>query len=190
MKSSVEVGNDRSGVIVFRSRGRVRPQGSRRTARIVRDQAIRQVVQHRRVSTGDSVVAEEADAGLSAGFQRDVGILSNPSVCCSPTQQRFSTTRLVSEWSAGGEQLSAEPILQDPRNRFVRSMARRFGSPSRKEKDRAEPALTSFGEKTGSEPDAMYFRYYLRFADGWSPSDGGKLLSPAPLQSADGAAAD
>ena len=32
-----------------------------------------------------------------------------------------------------------------------------------------------FQERTGSEPEAVYFRYYLRFADDWKPERGGKL---------------
>ena len=30
-------------------------------------------------------------------------------------------------------------------------------------------------DETGSEPDEAYFRYYLRFGEDWSPTDGGKL---------------
>ncbi len=30
-------------------------------------------------------------------------------------------------------------------------------------------------DRTGTEPDALYFRYYLRFADDWHPERGGKL---------------
>ena len=33
----------------------------------------------------------------------------------------------------------------------------------------------NFKEETGSEPDEVYFRYYLRFADDWETIEGGKL---------------
>ncbi len=32
-----------------------------------------------------------------------------------------------------------------------------------------------FKEQIGTEPDEIYFRYYLRFADDWDPQGGGKL---------------
>ncbi len=32
-----------------------------------------------------------------------------------------------------------------------------------------------FADELGFEPDEIYFRYYLRFADDWETSDGGKL---------------
>jgi polysaccharide lyase-like protein len=32
-----------------------------------------------------------------------------------------------------------------------------------------------FKERTGQEPEEIYFRYYLRFADDWQPERGGKL---------------
>lgn len=32
-----------------------------------------------------------------------------------------------------------------------------------------------FQERTGSEPEEIYFRYDLRFADDWNPARGGKL---------------
>jgi len=32
-----------------------------------------------------------------------------------------------------------------------------------------------FLDETGGEPDAAYFRYYLRFGENWLPTDGGKL---------------
>ena len=32
-----------------------------------------------------------------------------------------------------------------------------------------------FRERTGAEPEEIYFRYYLRFADDWKPERGGKL---------------
>ncbi len=32
-----------------------------------------------------------------------------------------------------------------------------------------------FRKRTGSEPEEVYFRYYLRFADDWDPARGGKL---------------
>lgn len=33
----------------------------------------------------------------------------------------------------------------------------------------------SFKKLTGSEPEEIYFRYYLRFGDDWNPTTGGKL---------------
>ncbi len=32
-----------------------------------------------------------------------------------------------------------------------------------------------FKKRTGREPEEVYFRYYLRFADDWTPARGGKL---------------
>ncbi len=33
----------------------------------------------------------------------------------------------------------------------------------------------AFKKQTGAEPEEIYFRYYLRFADDWDPAGGGKL---------------
>ncbi len=33
----------------------------------------------------------------------------------------------------------------------------------------------NFRKRTGTEPEQIYFRYYLRFADDWKPQRGGKL---------------
>ena len=35
--------------------------------------------------------------------------------------------------------------------------------------------LYDFKRNTGSEPEEIYFRYYLRFGDDWDPAGGGKL---------------
>jgi len=35
--------------------------------------------------------------------------------------------------------------------------------------------LYRFKQRTGGEPEEIYFRYYLRFADDWNPAGGGKL---------------
>jgi hypothetical protein len=37
----------------------------------------------------------------------------------------------------------------------------------------------AFMDEQGEEPEAIYMRYYLRFADSWQPADGGKLPGAA-----------
>ena len=173
MKSSVEVGNDRSGVIVF-------PFAGKSGRRVADARLVLYVIKRYGKSSNIGVfqlvtpssLRSEPMRGLSAGFQRDVGILSNPSVVFAT---RFDNPAWQSEWSAGKEQLSAEPILQDPENRFVPLDGQALKVTVPEGKKTGLNLLYKFREKTGSEPDAMYFRYYLRFADSWSPSDGGKL---------------
>jgi hypothetical protein len=115
--------------------------------------------------------------GLSARFPRDKGINSHPDVIFATG---FDSPFWRSEWSYVSVGSHAEAILSDAERKFDPMVDAALRVTIRKGSNLGLDMGFNFLDKLGAEPEEIYFRYYLRFADDWIPTvDGGKLPGPA-----------
>jgi len=87
----------------------------------------------------------------------------------------FESDRWFREWGLSAAPRNTRVVDTDPARRFqpFRGQALRIAVP------RGGHYGTSFSfqfkKRLGAEPEAIYWRYYLRFGDDWDPAKGGKL---------------
>lgn len=117
------------------------------------------------------------EAGIAARYPRDEGIGRDPDVIFATG---FESPFWRSEWSYVSLGSHAETVDRDD----VRKFEPLFASALRVEIPQGTNLGLDMGfnflDKIGAEPDEIYFRYYIRFADDWIPTaDGGKLPGPA-----------
>ena len=120
-----------------------------------------------------SAAAVATVSGIASAYPRDAGIAKNPDVLFATG---FESPSWRSEWSYLSEGSHAERVDRDDKLRFKPL----FGQALRVEIAQGDNFGLDMGfdfrDKLGYEPEEVYFRYYLRFADDWDPTvDGGKL---------------
>lgn len=115
----------------------------------------------------------EVRTGIAAGFARDAGIESHPSVVFA---ERFEGWRWQSDWQDVDPNGNAETVSSDSGNKFAVLDGKALRV---KVKARSRLGLSMhqrFSKLKGGEPEEIYFRYYLRFGADWDPvATGGKL---------------
>ncbi len=126
-----------------------------------------------RVDPVVSATVVASHAGIASGYPRDLGIGKNPDVLFTTG---FESASWRNEWSYMSEGSHADRVDRDDRQRFKPL----FGHALRVEIAQGDNFGLDMGfdfkDKLGYEPEEVYFRYYLRFADDWDPTvDGGKL---------------
>ena len=110
--------------------------------------------------------------GIAAAFDLDAGLGSHPDVLLFSD---FESATWGDDWTFGTGASTLTRVTSDPPILFESfdRTALRARIP-----DGANTGMNvgfKFEEETGSEPDEMYFRYYLRVGDDWNTVDGGKL---------------
>jgi polysaccharide lyase-like protein len=111
--------------------------------------------------------------GLAARYPRDRGIARDPDVLMSTGFDAPSWQKL---WSYVSPRGSSERIERAPQLGFVPLDGAALQVRIPRGQNIALDMGYRFAEKHGSEPEEIYFRYYLRFANDWRPAvDGGKL---------------
>jgi len=111
--------------------------------------------------------------GLAAHYQRDAGIEKNPDVLMATG---FESALWHADWSyvsprgSYGRVDSAPALGFKPLHGYALQVKIPAGD------NLGLDAGYKFADEQGSEPEEIYFRYYLRLASDWHPSpDGGKL---------------
>ena len=130
-----------------------------------------------RCSQGHSLPASEPTKGLAWRYPADQGIEEDPQVVLFAD---FESPDWERRWSHVGEKravVRVDPAGDaDPQRKFqpLRDTALRV-----RIAEGANGALNTlyrFREKTGQEPEEIYFRYYLRLANDWDQTlEGGKM---------------
>lgn len=120
-----------------------------------------------------SATVAVSHTGIASAYPRDVGIAKNPDVLFATG---FESSSWRSEWSYISDGSHADRVDRDDTQRFKPL----FGHALRVEIAQGDNFGLDMGfdfkDKLGYEPEEVYFRYYLRFADDWDPTvDGGKL---------------
>ena len=112
--------------------------------------------------------------GVAANYPADLGIESDPDAYLFSD---FESSDWTQDWTSGttGHQENLELVSTDP-DRLFEPLA---GSALRIRVAAGDHYGASFAfkfqDELGEEPTEIYFRYYLRFADDWEPTDTGKL---------------
>lgn len=111
--------------------------------------------------------------GLAQDYPADAGIDKNPDVLFATG---FENPLWAREWSERNSRSDAEPVTEDAKRRFEALSGRALRVVLPKGKNMGLDMRYALAQRGQPEPEDIYFRYYLRFADDWNPDkDGGKL---------------
>ncbi len=87
----------------------------------------------------------------------------------------FSSDNWHQEWGAIRKDAHTETVAFDESRKFEPLQGRALRIKVDQGGHYGASLQFRFKEQTGEEPEEIYFRYYLRFADDWNPKRGGKL---------------
>jgi len=120
-----------------------------------------------------TAAAAAAHTGIAAAYPRDLGIERDPAVIMATG---FESPKWLADWSYLSEGSHADRIERDEKGRFEPFVGRALRVEVTQGENFGLDMGFDFKSKIGYEPEEIYFRYYLRFADDWDPTvDGGKL---------------
>jgi hypothetical protein len=109
--------------------------------------------------------------GLATKYIGDEGIEKDPDVIAFTD---FDSDQWHQHWS-GGKRLTVRVVAGDKERRFEPLLGKALRVKVGKGGHYGASILYNFKDKIGSEPEEIYFRYYLRFGSDWDPRRGGKL---------------
>jgi hypothetical protein len=87
----------------------------------------------------------------------------------------FESDTWYREWGPRREDDHAEIVASDAERKFVPLDGKALRIRIDRGGHYGASVLYRFKQQLGEEPEEVYFRYYLRLADDWNPSGGGKL---------------
>jgi hypothetical protein len=120
--------------------------------------------------------ARQADAvkqGIADSFVRDEGIDTHPDVLFATG---FESYAWIAQWSYYDPRNTAETISSDDARLFEPLLGKALRVRLVKGKNLGLDLRYSLSRYGATEPEEIYFRYYLRFGNDWNPSsDGGKM---------------
>lgn len=121
-------------------------------------------------------LASKGPASLAASYSEDRGIEKDANVFMATG---FDSTQWQDNWTTintyGGAQ-SFDTVDRDTLNRFEPLIGRSLRVRIPQGSNLGLDMRYDFKKKFNSEPEEVYFRYYLRLADDWRPTvDGGKM---------------
>jgi hypothetical protein len=120
-----------------------------------------------------AVAAAPAHMGIASAYPRDIGIGRDPAVIMATG---FESSSWRADWSQVSEVSHVDQIERDDKGRFAPLIGRALRVEVRQGDNFGLDMTYDFQDKIGYEPEEIYFRYYLRFAQDWDPVvDGGKL---------------
>jgi hypothetical protein len=124
-----------------------------------------------RCAQGEAVTSAAPIGGLAAGFTDDQGIENHPDVIFATG---FEGDNWEKEWtSADG---TIDVVSSDAPRSFVALQGKALRAKIPEGENSSMSIIYKFADKIGDEPEEIYFRYYLRFADDWNQTVfGGKL---------------
>ena len=124
-----------------------------------------------RCSQGEVVISADPIGGIAAGYTDDIGISGHPEVIFATG---FESALWQDEWSyAGG---TIDIVDEDGALQFSPLQGKALRAEIPQGENSSMSVIYKFADKIGEEPEEIYFRYYLRFADDWNQTVfGGKL---------------
>jgi hypothetical protein len=88
----------------------------------------------------------------------------------------FESPEWYREWGLDKPEAGTDTVAQDPALKFEPFDGKALRVRIREGGNLGSNLRFQFAKRTGAEPEEIYFRYYLRFADDWNPEiQGGKL---------------
>lgn len=111
--------------------------------------------------------------GLAAAYPFDQRVDKHPDVVMATG---FEKENWQSDWSYTGTGKTYVVVSRDDALSFAPLRGKALRGVIPRDRTTGLNMRYNFKDKLGREPDEIYFRYYLRFADDWHPTvDGGKL---------------
>lgn len=111
--------------------------------------------------------------GIAKAFAHDAGIENHPDVLFATG---FESPVWITEWNYFDPRSSAGQISEDISRKFEPLVGKALRVRIPKGSHFGLDLRYLFGKAGKAEPEEIYFRYYLRFADDWNPFlDGGKM---------------
>ncbi|HMV17237.1 MAG TPA: hypothetical protein PLN96_07145 [Zoogloea sp.] len=104
--------------------------------------------------------------GLAAAYVGDAGIAKDPRVLFFSD---FEADRWSSAWSEYDSRSTSTTVTSDPERLFLPLSGRALRVTVPRNGNLGLDLRYNYRDKTGSEPEEAYFRYYLRFAADWGP---------------------
>ncbi len=124
-----------------------------------------------RCAQGEAVASADPIAGIAAGYTDDQGIEGHPDVIFATG---FESANWQAEWSSANGTIDI--VSEDEIRQFTPLMGKSLRALIPEGENSSMSVIYKFMDKIGSEPEEIYFRYYLRFADDWNQTVfGGKL---------------
>lgn len=111
------------------------------------------------------------ERGLAAKYAGDEGIEKDPNVILFTD---FESDQWYKYWS-GGKRKTVRVVNEDKERSFEPLQKKALQIEVSKGGHYGASIEYNFKDKTGSEPEEIYFQYYLRFGSDWNPRRGGKL---------------
>lgn len=112
-------------------------------------------------------------SGIAQGFVRDKDINSHSDVVFATG---FESPAWLTEWSEYSPRNHAEAVADDAAGKFVPLQGQALRVRLVKGRNNGLDLRYSLGGNGKTEPEEIYFRYYLRFGNDWNPYlDGGKM---------------
>jgi hypothetical protein len=113
------------------------------------------------------------ELGLAKDYPRDRDLERQPDVIMAAG---FETAKWITDWSYVNPSQTFEVVSSDDRLKFTPLNGRALRVTIPRGGNLGLDMGFNFKDKLGEEPEEVYFRYYLRFADDWAPTvEGGKL---------------
>lgn len=109
--------------------------------------------------------------GLAAKHPGDRGIAAHPDVVAAAD---FETDAWRKQWD-GGNRGTVSVVAEDAGRKFQPFQGRALRIAVPRGQHYGASISFPFKKRTGAEPEEIFFRYCLRFADDWDPARGGKL---------------
>jgi hypothetical protein len=109
--------------------------------------------------------------GLAARYPGDAGIGADPQVICATS---FESADWRDDWS-GGTRPTVSIVAEDGARKFEPWQGKALRIEVPQGRHYGASLAYDFAKHLGAEPEAIHFRYYLRFGDDWDPQRGGKL---------------
>jgi hypothetical protein len=124
-----------------------------------------------RCAQGEAVTTADPIGGIAAGYTDDLGITDHENVIFATG---FESADWQNEWTyAEG---TIEVVNDDSGLQFSPLQGKALRAKIPQGENSSMSVIYKFADKIGEEPEEIYFRYYLRFADDWDQTvAGGKL---------------
>lgn len=111
--------------------------------------------------------------GIASAFPLDQGIENHPEVIFA---EQFESRRWLDSWSDFDRTGHAEAVSKDDANRFEPLAGNALQVTIKKGSTQGLNMHYRFGQSGRTEPEEVFFRYYLRLGESWDPTlEGGKM---------------
>jgi hypothetical protein len=126
-----------------------------------------------RCAQGHASPQDEVQLGLAAAHPGNRGLAKDPDVVLFAD---FEGDDWGDAWTQVAPKEAVDTVAADEARKFVPLSGRALRSKLAEGSSTALNTLFKFAKETGSEPEEMFFRYYLRLGDDWNQTlQGGKL---------------